>query len=477
MTRRPKDILGRLAPVVPWILAWQVASLVVGSSILLAGPVDTALRLLALLGEKSFLATVGFSLARIALGFLLAFALAVVLALVGRRHPLVDRLLSPGISALKSIPIVCIIVLLLMWVGSRSVSAIAVFLAVFPAVYFSCREALLHVDPKVSQMLGVFGVAPVRRFLAHTWPQVLPYLVGTSRNVCGMAWKAGVAAELIGSPMGSIGERIYNSKLLLDTADLFAWTIVVVVMSWLCERAFVAVLARTGTWSQRLSLCVGRPRCACAQLAAQDQANRRNLAASPGPTILLRDASVGYEGAVVASGLNLAVLPGNRVLLADRSGTGKTTLLHTVAGLQDVLAGLCRRPAQPTMAFQESRLVEEMSAVQNVLLVMGSARDEAACARVRSLLSELLPKSALDVPVRRLSGGQRRRVEIVRALAAPGDAVLLDEPFSSLDAASHAQAAAFVTRHLDGRALVVASHLPDDMRLLDATSFSLKNGR
>ncbi len=121
--------------------------------------------------------------------------------------------------------------------------------------------------------------------------------------------------------------------------------------------------------------------------------------------------------------------------------------------------------------------MEEMSAVQNVLLVMGSARDVATCSRVRSLLSELLPEAALDVPVRELSGGQRRRVEIVRALAAPGDAVLLDEPFSSLDAASHEKAAAFVMRHLDGRALVVASHLPDDARLLDATSFSLKNGR
>lgn len=476
MTRRPKEILARLAPVVPWIVAWQVASLVVGSSILLASPVDTALRLVALLGEKSFLATVGFSLARIALGFLLAFALAVFLALVGRRHPLVDRLLSPGISALKSVPIVCIIVLLLMWVGSRSVSAIAVFLAVFPAVYFSCREALLHVDPKVTQMLGVFGVVPVRRFLAHTWPQVLPYLVGTSRNVCGMAWKAGVAAELIGSPMGSIGERIYSAKLLLDTADLFAWTIVIVAMSWLCERAFVAVLARTGSWARRLSLRVGRPRGALAQTGAQDQVSRQSLATAS-PTVLLKDASVGYKGTVVASGLSLSVLPGDRVLLADRSGAGKTTLLRTIAGLQDVLAGTCTCPTQPTMAFQESRLVEEMTAVQNALLVMGSSRDEDATARVRGLLCELLPESALDVPVRELSGGQRRRVEIVRALAAPGDAVLLDEPFSSLDAASHARAAAFVIRHLDGRALLVASHLPDDARLLDATSFSLKNGR
>lgn len=457
-----------------WIVAWQVASLVVGSSILLAGPVDTALRLLALLGEKDFLATVGFSLARIALGFLLAFALAVILAFAGRRHPLVDRLLAPGVSALKSVPIVCVIVLLLMLVGSRSVSAIAVFLAVFPAVYFSCREALAHVDPKVSQMLGVFGVAPVRRFLAHTWPQVLPYLVGTSRNVCGMAWKAGVAAELIGSPMGSIGERIYNSKLLLDTAGLFAWTIVIVATSWLCERAFVAVLARTGSWARRLSLRVGRPRGPRSQAGARGQAVR---AASDGPTILLRDASIGYGGTVVASGLDLEVLPGDRVLLADRSGAGKTTLLRTVAGLQDVLAGACGSPVRPTMAFQEPRLVEDMSAVQNVLLVTGSVRDAAACSRVRSLLLELLPETALDVPVRELSGGQRRRAEIVRALAASGDAVLLDEPFSSLDAASHARAAAFVTRHLDGRALVVASHLPDDARLLDATSFSLENSR
>jgi ABC-type sugar transport system ATPase subunit len=201
--------------------------------------------------------------------------------------------------------------------------------------------------------------------------------------------------------MGSIGERIYNSKLLLDTAELFAWTIVIVVMSWLCERAFVAVLARTGSWSQRLSLCVGRPRDAYAQTGAQDQASRRNPAASPSPTILLKDASVGYKGTVVATGFNLAVLPGDHVLLADRSGAGKTTLLRTVAGLQDVLAGTCTCPARPTMAFQESRLVEEMSAVQNVLLVMGSARDEAACSRVRSLLSELLPEAALDVPVRR----------------------------------------------------------------------------
>ncbi len=250
----------RLAPVALWVCVWQVASLVVGSGILLAGPVDTVARLASLLGDASFLSTVGFSLVRIVVGFALGFAGAVALAFAGARWGVVRTIFSPALSVLKSVPIVCVIVLLLMWVGAGSVSAVAVFLAVFPAVFFSCSEALDNVDAKTGEMLEVFGVPRVRRLLAHVWPEVLPYLVGTSRNVCGMAWKAGVAAELIGSPMGSIGERIYQSKLLLETADLFAWTIVIVVMSWLCERAFVAVLARTGSWALRASLRVGRPK-------------------------------------------------------------------------------------------------------------------------------------------------------------------------------------------------------------------------
>ncbi|MGN0076836.1 MAG: ATP-binding cassette domain-containing protein [Parafannyhessea sp.] len=468
MRERFSDIAKRLAPVALWVCVWQVASLVVGSGILLAGPVDTVMRLASLLGDAGFLATVGFSLARIAVGFVLGFAGAVALAFAGARWRAVRTIFSPALDVLKSVPIVCVIVLLLMWVGAESVSAVAVFLAVFPAVFFSCSEALDNVDAKTGEMLGVFGVPRVRRLLAHVWPEVLPYLLGTSRNVCGMAWKAGVAAELIGSPMGSIGERIYQAKLLLETADLFAWTIVVVVMSWLCERAFVALLARTGSWALSASLRVGRPR-------GTRRAGESGVAATgvDAGEVVLSDATIGYPGHVVARGVNLRVRPGERVICSDASGAGKTTLLRTVAGLQPVLDGTRAVGGDVTMAFQDVRLVGGMSAVQNLLLVTGSSRDAWARDRAGRLLGELLPAEALDVPVDELSGGQRRRVELARAMAAPSDVVLLDEPFSSLDAASHEVAARFVTRHLGSRTLIVASHASGDAGRMDAEGYSL----
>ena len=104
------------------------------------------------------------------------------------------------------------------------------------------------------------------------------------------------------------------------------------------------------------------------------------------------------------------------------------------------------------------------------LLVAGTTIDRDGA---WDLLSELLPAGVLDLPVRRLSEGQRRCVELARALAYRSEAVLLDEPFASLDADFYRLAADFVLRHCGTRPLLVASHLPDDAKLLGAETFSL----
>lgn len=449
----PRDALRRAGAIAFWLLVWQLASMAVGSELLLAGPAAVLVRLAQLVPTAAFWSTVGFSLARIAAGFAAAFVLGLLLGLAAHRWHALAELLAPAVSFLKSVPIVCVIVLLLMWVGSVRVSAIAVFLAVFPAIYFSVLEGRAAANPSLGELLRVMGVPGWRRFLADTWQQLLPYLVATCRNACGMAWKAGVAAELIGSPRGSMGERIYQAKLLLETGDLFAWTIVVVALSWACEKAFLALLRATGGWALAASV----PRPAAVQ--------RKQVAPAPAG-ILLDNVTLGYDGAPVAT-CNLALAPGSRTVLADPSGAGKTTLVRTVCGLLAPLSGRVQAPGAGELSaqFQDTRLVEAMTAEQNVLLCSAGAlsADEA-----HTLLEELLPKDALGKPVSELSGGQRRRVELARALAHPGAAVVLDEPFASLDAASHKSAAAFVVRHLCGRTLLVASHAPGDAEFLDA---------
>lgn len=449
----PRDALRRAGAVAFWLLVWQLASMAVGSELLLAGPAAVLVRLAQLVPTAAFWSTVGFSLARIAAGFAAAFVLGLLLGLAAHRWHALAELLAPAVSFLKSVPIVCVIVLLLMWVGSVRVSAIAVFLAVFPAIYFSVLEGRAAANPSLGELLRVMGVPGWRRFLADTWQQLLPYLVATCRNACGMAWKAGVAAELIGSPRGSMGERIYQAKLLLETGDLFAWTIVVVALSWACEKAFLALLRATGGWALAASV----PRPAAVQ--------RKQVAPAPAG-ILLDNVTLGYDGAPVAT-CNLALEAGSRTVLADPSGAGKTTLVRTVCGLLAPLSGRVQASGAGELSaqFQDTRLVEAMTAEQNVLLCSAGALSED---KAHALLEELLPKDALGKPVSELSGGQRRRVELARALAHPGAAVVLDEPFASLDAASHQAAAAFVLRHLGGRTLLVASHAHGDAELLDA---------
>lgn len=449
-----KRNLTRLAACALWIVAWQAASLLMGSAILLASPLDTLKALGTIVVQDRFLPIIWFSFSHVASGFVAAFVLGVALGFVAARHPVVRELLAPVVLAFKSIPVACIVVLLLIWVGSRNVSRIAVFLMAFPALYLSTVEGLGQVDAKVGEMLSVFGVSPARRLLAHVWPSLLPYLMATSRNACGMAWKAGVAAELIGSPLGSIGERIYQSKILLETADLFAWTVIVVAISYACEWAFLWLLQMTGPLSLRLSVPRG------------GGPARSSIPAG----ISLEGATIGHAGVPVVRGVTLSLAAGESGILTDASGAGKTTLLHTIAGLLPVIEGRLDVPRDFSMVFQETRLIEDLTAEQNVLLAGAGGR---TAGQVAELLGELLPADALSRPVRELSGGQRRRVEIARAAAHPSAAILLDEPFSSLDDEAHRAAAQFVLDHLEGRTLLVASHASEDEELLSARHLSL----
>lgn len=451
----------RALALLAWLVVWQLASASVGSRLLLAGPVETLACLAHLVGLPAFWAAVGFSLVRVVGGFCAAFALALLAAPLARRSPVVAEFVSLGLGAVKSVPVVCVVVLLLMLVGSRNVSAVAVFLVALPALYFSCLEALDNLDPGMDELLDACGEGGMRRVLGHVWPSVHPFLVATCRNAIGMSWKAGVAAELIGMPMGSIGERVYQTKLLLETGDLFAWTIVVVALAALSERAFLALLQGSVDLGVRLATrCVQRGRVPDAM---------------PAPAALaMHDASVSFGGAMVVPKVSLELPAGGRLVLGDPSGTGKTTFLRLVAGTLGPSSGTVavepRGPRAVSLMTQAPHLLEGVSAVGNVAFLAGEWADED---RIREMLLELLDEGDIDRPVRELSGGQRRRVELVRTLARPSGMVLLDEPFASLDAAGTERAAAFVGRHLGGRTLVVASHVAGTARLLDARPATL----
>lgn len=460
-TLSPVTALARVGAVAFWLLVWQVTSMAVGSGLILAGPVETATALVRLLPTAAFWGQVGFSTLRIVGGSLAGYACALAFAAAAWRFPLVRTLLHPALSVIKGTPVACVVVLLLIWIGSRNVSAIAVFLLVLPGVYFPVLTGLDELDAGQRELFKVFGARGLTRLLALVWPGILPYITAASSTVLGMSWKAGVAAELIGVPTGSIGERIYQAKLLLETADLFAWTIVVVLLSWVFERIVLAMLR--ASWP------------ATGRIAVRLRHIATTTRGGSGAIVEAQNFLIGYDGRAICAPISLELPAGGTLCLNAPSGTGKTTLLRSIAGLQASIGGELKNKAKGIAAvFQDTRLVEDLTAIENIDLFAGTSDGKQ---KARALLTELLPSEVLDVPVRALSGGQRRRVELARAFAAPANLILLDEPFTGLDTETHKRALAFIQRHRDDKTLIIATHNPADAVTLHATILALQTTR
>lgn len=225
-----------------WLVVWEIAALKLNSKIILVSPVEAAKRLSELVTTTDFRQSVLFSTGRVLLGFALGLAAGTALALVSAKVKLVRALFSPLISVMKSIPVASFTILALIWVGSKNLSVLVSFLICVPIVCSNMLEGMDRLDPKLSEMADVFGIPPWRRFVGVYLSQLLPFFRSASRLAVGLCWKSGVAAEVIGIPSGSIGEKLYQSKVYLETADLFAWTAAVILLSALCEKLFTLLV-------------------------------------------------------------------------------------------------------------------------------------------------------------------------------------------------------------------------------------------
>ena len=224
----------RILAVLFWIAIWQFASMYLKQEILLASPVSVVQKLFELIFSRNFWYSVGFSFVRIVTGFLLAVFLGIFLAILAYWSKTVEILT----------PVASFIILCLIWIPSRNLSVFISFLMVLPVIYTNILEGIRQTDRKILEMAKVFRVN-LRRQIRYIYvSQVLPYFLSACRLSLGMCWKAGVAAEVIGVPSGSIGEKLYNAKIYLNTPDLFAWTIVIIVISFVFEKCFLGIVSR-----------------------------------------------------------------------------------------------------------------------------------------------------------------------------------------------------------------------------------------
>jgi len=242
-----------------WLAVWQVAAAVVHHDLLLAAPGDVLARLAELVVTPGFWSTVAHTLVRIVAGFVIGSVLGVAGAVLAAAARWAEALLTPLATVVRTMPVVSFIILVLIWADSSRLAVVISALMVAPVLYATALQGIRSRDVALLEMAAVFGVPLWRRLRAVDVPAVVPFLLAGARVAVGLAWKSGIAAEVIGLPQGSIGERLYQAKIWLSTADLFAWTVVIVILSLLVERGVVALLARAGAHAPAASGIGGAP--------------------------------------------------------------------------------------------------------------------------------------------------------------------------------------------------------------------------
>ena len=237
-----------LLAVVFWLVIWHVASVFIANSIIIVSPIAAFVRLFQLATEAAFWQSISFSLVRIMLGFSLAVVLGMVIAALTSISKTLHTLALPPINVIKAIPVASFTILALMWIDSSNLSVFIAFVTVLPIVYFNTHEGIKNTDSKLLEMSKIFAV-PKKRVIAHIYiPSVLPYIISAAASGLGFAFKAGVAAELIGLARHTIGFNLHTARIFLQTADLLAWTMAIVLLSYIMEKIFLLCLKRVKRW-------------------------------------------------------------------------------------------------------------------------------------------------------------------------------------------------------------------------------------
>lgn len=230
-----------------WLAAWEFADRVIDNRIVLSGPVHIIEALILQMQGADFWLICGASFLRITVGFLLAFAGGFCLAVLGYRFKLLKDFLEPVMLMLKTVPMISFVIMLLIWVGNQALTVYLSFLIVLPLIYTSTLTGFENVNPEMLEMADTFHLSKWKKFLYIYRPAFLPYLISSCKVALGMSWKSGIMAEVIGTPRPSIGREMYAAKSYLQTANLFAWTIVVIVLSIVFEKIFLHFLKKCGT--------------------------------------------------------------------------------------------------------------------------------------------------------------------------------------------------------------------------------------
>lgn len=441
-----KPFLKKIIAAVVLLILWEAAAVVIHNPFLIAGPVETVYAVFRLLHEGVLLPSVFNSTVRILIGFMIGSATGIAAAALSDKSEWAYSFFDVIMRILRTIPVAAFIILLLMWYGNNFISTAISALVTAPIVYLNILKGLESRDRKIIEMADIYGISGIRRFRFITLALIKPYLLSSLEISFGMSFKSGVAAEVIGQPLKTVGNGMYRGKIYLATDEVLAWTLVIILTAFVLEWIIFRSRLR-GIYDRMI-----RP-------VRKDPSDACQSTENTGGHIKVTNVSRAFGDHTVLKDVSFEVSAGDILVILGASGSGKTTLLNMIAGLDNAYKGEIDIPGIKGMMFQEDRLLEDMSSTENIMIADPQLSEEEAV----NALRDLLPEDALHKPVKELSGGEKRRVAAVRAMEHKADIYLLDEPFTGLDVKACEDMVKYIDRKRGMAAVIITAHDMEDL--------------
>ena len=234
-----------------WLGVWQVCAFLVersvdgrGNELLLPYPATVLAVLTRLAGEAAFWQAILASLLRVLAGLALGVLFGGALAALTCALPWADALLSPAVRVVRAAPVASFIRLVLLWTGRNTVPAVIAALMVAPVVWDSLSQGIRAASGSLLELARAYRFSRLKTIRLVYLFSLRPHLLSALTTGAGLAWKSGVAAEVLCLPRPALGAQIYDTKYLLEIPELFAWTAVTVALSLVLERLLRLALAR-----------------------------------------------------------------------------------------------------------------------------------------------------------------------------------------------------------------------------------------
>lgn len=239
-------ILKWLGVLVFWVGVWFALALKTNNAFLFPSPAEV----LSLLGElvltAEFWSISMASLCRVFLGVALSFLIGVIIAIAISYSKILNALASPMLTVIKSTPVASFIILACIWMDTSFLPVFITSLIVIPIVCSNISQGISSVDKNLGEVAKIYKFSLPKKIYRLYIPSLAPYFLAACKSSLGMAWKAGIAAEVLAPPKNAIGSQLYFAKTYYETSAMFAWTLVIILLSMIFEKLLVGLIEMIG---------------------------------------------------------------------------------------------------------------------------------------------------------------------------------------------------------------------------------------